>query len=43
MGVELWKCTAVQLRERMWKGVLTAETLVRHYLERIARFGGSAG
>ena len=43
MGVELWKCTAVQLRERMWKGVLTAEKLVRHYLERIARFGGSAG
>ena len=43
MGVELWKCTAVQLREQMWKGVLTAEELVRHYLERIARFGGSAG
>ena len=43
MGAELWKWSAVQLRERMWAGEITAEELTRHYLGRIARYDGPEG
>lgn len=43
MGAELWKWSAVQLRERMWAGEITAEELTRHYLRRIARYDGPEG